>query len=135
MISILVSLGTLGGMWLVSRKRWEGWAVGIANQAVWAVLIVQTRQWGLFLLTGALLFIYTRALLSWRGEVIDLSPADDRHDHGVCPVGECLDCDLSQLHALVGVSETPDARDAEAAIWQYHAQRAQRIADEIRATN
>ena len=53
-------------MWLVAKKRWEGWAVGLANQALWFALIVQTRSWGLLVLMAALVWIYSRALIDWR---------------------------------------------------------------------
>lgn len=81
MISILVSLVTIFGMWLIARKDWRGWLVGICNQVLWLVLIIQTRAWGLLLLTGTLLYIYTKALISWRR---DAKPCD--------PPEECQTC-------------------------------------------
>ncbi|MBK6857528.1 MAG: hypothetical protein IPG97_13525 [Microthrixaceae bacterium] len=66
MLSLATSLVTILGMWLVARKRWEGWAVGLANQALWFALIVQTRSWGLLVLMAALVWIYSRALIDWR---------------------------------------------------------------------
>lgn len=66
MISIATSLVTLVGMWLVSRKKWQGWAVGLANQTLWLVLIIQTKAWGLLILTASLIFLYTKALIAWR---------------------------------------------------------------------
>lgn len=66
MLSLATSLATILGMWLVARKRWEGWAVGLANQALWFALIVQTRSWGLLVLMAALVWIYSRALIDWR---------------------------------------------------------------------
>ena len=66
MLSLATSLVTILGMWLVAKKRWEGWAVGLANQALWFALIVQTRSWGLLVLMAALVWIYSRALIDWR---------------------------------------------------------------------
>jgi hypothetical protein len=66
MLSLATSLVTILGMWLVAKKRWEGWAVGLANQALWFALIVQTRSWGLLVLMAALIWIYSRALIDWR---------------------------------------------------------------------
>lgn len=66
MLSLVISVITLVGMWLVSRKRWQGWAVGLANQFLWFWLIVTTGQWGLLLLLVALVYIYGRALITWR---------------------------------------------------------------------
>lgn len=68
MISILTSLVTLLGMWLVARKKWQGWLIGLINQVLWLVLIIQTRAWGLLILTVSLVWIYSRALVSWRRE-------------------------------------------------------------------
>ena len=67
-LSLLTSVGTLTGMWLVSKHRWEGWAVGLANQVVWLAFIVVTGAWGLLLLMSALVVIYTHALVTWRRE-------------------------------------------------------------------
>ena len=66
MLSLATSLVTILGMWLVAKKRWEGWAVGLANQALWFALIVQTRSWGLLVLMAALVWLYSRALIDWR---------------------------------------------------------------------
>jgi len=75
-VSVLVSLVTIFGMWLVARKDWRGWLVGICNQVLWLVLIIQTRAWGLLLLTATLLYIYAKALLQWRRD--DATNARDR---------------------------------------------------------
>jgi len=66
MLSLATSIVTLIGMQLVAKKRWEGWAVGLANQALWFALIIQTRSWGLLVLMAALIWIYSRALIDWR---------------------------------------------------------------------
>lgn len=67
-LSLATSVMTLTGMWLVSKKRWQGWAVGLANQVLWLALIFQTKAWGLLLLAAALVWIYSRALVTWRRE-------------------------------------------------------------------
>lgn len=66
MISVVTSLVTLIGMWLVSRKDWRGWAVGLANQVLWLWLIIDTHAWGLLILTVSLVTLYTKALITWR---------------------------------------------------------------------
>lgn len=65
-ISLATSCGTLLGMWLAGSHRWQGWAVGIANQGLWLAFIVLFRAWGLLPLMVALLFVYSRNLLRWR---------------------------------------------------------------------
>lgn len=69
-LSLVVSVVTLVGMWLLRRKDWRGWLVGLCNQSLWLVLIIQTHAWGLLLLTGALIYIYTRGLIEWRREAL-----------------------------------------------------------------
>ncbi len=75
----LCGLLTLGTMWLVARKRWQGWAVGIARQAAWAVLIWQHELWGLVPVNVVLLWIYSEALVTWRREELN-KPADAHAD-------------------------------------------------------
>lgn len=59
---------TLLAMWLAGSKRSSAWAVGLANQVLWAATIVVFGVWGLAPLTAALTIIYTRNLLRWRNE-------------------------------------------------------------------
>lgn len=66
MLSLLVSVFTLLAMWLLRRRDWRGWVVGLGNQALWLVLIIQTHAWGLLLLTGSLIYVYTRGIIEWR---------------------------------------------------------------------
>lgn len=65
-ISLATSVMTLVAMQLLAKRRWQGWAVGLANQALWVALIIRTEAWGLLLLTCALVVIYVRALIDWR---------------------------------------------------------------------
>lgn len=65
----LVGALTLVSMELVARRRWEGWAVGLANQALWAYLVVwRARLWGLAPLSVLLTWRYAAALARWRRE-------------------------------------------------------------------
>lgn len=58
---------TLLAMELIARKKWQGWAVGLANQALWFYLIVYQQQlWGLAMLTAILTWRYSVALMKWR---------------------------------------------------------------------
>ena len=60
------SIVTLYGMYVVSKKLWWGWLVGLVNQALWITFAVMFRAWGLLPLSAALIVIYTRALFAWR---------------------------------------------------------------------
>lgn len=64
-LSLATSVMTITAMWLVSKKRAAGWAVGLANQGLWLALIISTRAWGLLLLSVVLVWIYSRALWAW----------------------------------------------------------------------
>lgn len=68
MISVATSVVTLFAMWLIAKKDWRGWLVGLVNQALWLWLIVDTQAWGLLILTGSLSILYTAALIKWRRE-------------------------------------------------------------------
>lgn len=83
-IPLATSLGTLLGMYLAGSKRWEGWAVGLANQALWLWFIVQFEAWGLLPLLVALVFVYTRNLLLWRAETPTPAPGDVKAECGLC---------------------------------------------------
>lgn len=59
---------TILAMWLAGRKDKRAWAVGLANQALWLAFIWHTQSWGLLVLTGALIWIYSRNYLRWARE-------------------------------------------------------------------
>lgn len=59
---------TLWAMWLLSKKRWEGWVVGLVNQILWIATAVLFETWGLLPLTVALIYVYTKGLIAWRAE-------------------------------------------------------------------
>lgn len=76
-LSLATSAMTLWGMWLAGSKDWRGWAVGLANQALWLAFIVAFAAWGLLPLSFALIVIYSRNLIAWRRE--------DARDDAVMP--------------------------------------------------
>lgn len=57
---------TVLAMELVGRKKWQGWAVGLVNQAFWLWLLIDRRLWGLLPLTAILTWRYSAALIRWR---------------------------------------------------------------------
>lgn len=58
---------TVLAMELVARRRWEGWAVGLANQVFWCWIVWDRALWGFVPLTLILTWRYTVALIRWRG--------------------------------------------------------------------
>jgi hypothetical protein len=67
-IPLATSIVTLIGMYLAGRKRWEGWAISLANQVLWAWFIVAFRAWGLIPLSATLSYVYALNLRRWRKE-------------------------------------------------------------------
>jgi len=59
---------TIVAMELVARRRWQGWVVALATQALWAWLIVSRELWGLAPLCAVLTWQYASALRRWRRE-------------------------------------------------------------------
>lgn len=69
-LAFATSTMTLTGMWLAGSHRWQGWAVGLGNQALWLATIVAFDVWGLLPLSLALTVVYSRNLLRWRSEAV-----------------------------------------------------------------
>lgn len=62
----IMSAITITGMWLAGNKTPWAWVLGIGNQALWLLFIVQMESWGLLPMLIALLFVYGRNLWKWR---------------------------------------------------------------------
>ena len=57
---------TLLAMELIARKHWQGWVVGLVNQAFWLILIYAKQLWGLLPLTLLLTWRYAVAVRKWK---------------------------------------------------------------------
>ena len=57
---------TLLAMELIARKHWQGWVVGLVNQAFWLILIYTKQLWGLLPLTLLLTWRYAVAVRKWK---------------------------------------------------------------------
>lgn len=62
----VLSVFTLWMMWLAGNKSRLAWKVGLGNQALWLLWIVESRTWGLLPLTACLTFMYARNLFKWK---------------------------------------------------------------------
>jgi hypothetical protein len=61
---------TILAMELIARRKWYGWAVALANQALWFYVVVYGKEmWGFLPLTAVLTWRYTVALSRWRAGV------------------------------------------------------------------
>jgi hypothetical protein len=59
---------TVFAMELIGRKYWQGWAVGLVNQFLWAYLIYSHELYGLIPLTAILSWRYATHLLRWKNQ-------------------------------------------------------------------
>jgi hypothetical protein len=64
----ITGIATVVSMELIARRRWYGWAVGLANQSLWLFLIFDRELWGLLPLSAVLTWRYTIAMFKWRLE-------------------------------------------------------------------
>lgn len=68
LVALATSVLTLYGMWRAGSHDWRGWAIGLANQALWFAFIVAFGAWGLLPLNVSLVVVYGRNLRRWRAE-------------------------------------------------------------------
>lgn len=61
----VMSALTIWTMYLAGNKARLAWQIGLGNQALWAIFIVTTHQWGLAPMCAAITFVYARNLLKW----------------------------------------------------------------------
>jgi hypothetical protein len=64
------ALSILGatGIFLTGRKKWYGFAVGIANECAWVWYSISTKQWGFIF--GSVIYItaYSHGIQNWLSE-------------------------------------------------------------------
>jgi hypothetical protein len=65
-LSLVLAVFGAAGMWVAGRGRWQGWALGLAAQPVWAVFALVVHTWPLLLSPLLYGFVYARNLLRWR---------------------------------------------------------------------
>lgn len=61
----LMSAITIYTMFAAGDLKKHTWAVGLANQVLWATWIVASGSWGLLPMTVAITFVYARNHLKW----------------------------------------------------------------------
>lgn len=67
-LSIVLAAASCSGLVLAGRGRWQGWAVGLATQPVWAWFAIVTKSYGLLLVGVMYTTVYTKNLIKWRKE-------------------------------------------------------------------
>ena len=55
-------LGTLGvtGLLIAGNRVWWGWLINLANESLWVVYAVKTKQYGFILMAAAYALVYAR---------------------------------------------------------------------------
>jgi len=64
----LLSAITIWMTLLAGNKSPHAWAIGIVNQGLWLIWIINTRSWGLLPMNVALWIVYTRNHFKWRAD-------------------------------------------------------------------
>lgn len=65
-LSLVLAAAGCTGLLLAGRGQWQGWAIGLAVQPVWAVFAVVTHAYGLLATCVAYGLVYGRNLHRWR---------------------------------------------------------------------
>ena len=67
-LSLVMASAGCAGLILAGRGMWQGWAIGLAVQPVWAVFAVVTKGYGLLITCIMYGVVYGRNLRKWRRE-------------------------------------------------------------------
>lgn len=62
---LLAVLG-VSGMYFVGKKTVWGWLVLLANEVIWVVYALVTKQYGFILMAIAYAIVYIKSYLEWR---------------------------------------------------------------------
>lgn len=84
-LSIVLAASSCFGLLLAGRGKWQGWAVGLATQPVWAWFAIVTKSYGLLLVGLMYTSVYIKNLWQWRKETKTRELIDSWWDK---PIGE-----------------------------------------------
>jgi hypothetical protein len=65
-LSLVLATAGCTGLILAGRGMWQGWAVGLAVQPVWAVFAIITHGYGLLITCVMYGTVYYRNLRAWQ---------------------------------------------------------------------
>jgi hypothetical protein len=51
---------------VAGRGKWQGWAIGLGTQPIWATYAIITKGYGLLLTCAMFTTVYTKNLIKWR---------------------------------------------------------------------
>lgn len=72
-LSLVMALAGCAGLVLAGRGMWQGWAIGLAVQPVWAVFALVTKGYGLLITCVMYGTVYAKNLLKWRKQNRELA--------------------------------------------------------------
>jgi hypothetical protein len=64
-VSWALSILGVVGIYLTGKKKWYGFAVGIANECAWVVYSVNTKQWGFIFGSTIYIAVYSLNINKW----------------------------------------------------------------------
>lgn len=65
-LSLVMAAAGCLGLVLAGRGMWQGWAIGLAVQPVWAIFAILTKGYGLLITCIMYGTVYGKNLISWR---------------------------------------------------------------------
>ncbi len=74
-LSLILAAAGCAGLILAGRGYWQGWAIGLAVQPVWAVFAVVTEAYGLLITAAMYAYVYGTNLARWLRERRDSQPS------------------------------------------------------------
>jgi hypothetical protein len=66
--SWLLAILGVSGMYFVGKKTVWGWLVLLANEVIWVVYALVTKQYGFIMMAIAYAIVYIKSFISWRKE-------------------------------------------------------------------
>lgn len=67
-LSLVMAFAGCTGLILAGKGMWQGWAIGLAVQPVWAIFAIVTKGYGLLITCMLYGFVYAKNLIKWRKE-------------------------------------------------------------------
>jgi len=64
-VSWALSILGVVGIWLTGKKKWYGFAVGIANECAWVIYSIDTKQWGFIFGSTIYITVYSLNINKW----------------------------------------------------------------------
>lgn len=65
-LSIILAVMTCVGMHIAGKGHWQGWAIGLISQPIWALFSIITKSYGLLITCAIFGFTYTKNLIEWK---------------------------------------------------------------------